>query len=83
MTGERRVPGDTPSMKPNWGGTEGWLARGVVGVVAGVACLFLAPWFLVTAIPRGRRIQIVVPIAGGMVLGLFGWLSWLGPLLLP
>ena len=226
MTGARRVPGDTPSMMPNWRGTEGWLARGVVGAVAvpvaillhelghfgayvafgfpdpvlryasaswagsgefltlvragdmaaaaaiaepwkvavalaggpmvsyltaiacvfavrrfgpgplsfvlalglsapgqglgalmvlaldlfgggfignqdeawvaaiagipsslavlpGVACLLLAPWFLVTAIPRGRRIQVVAPIAGGMVLGLFGWLLWLGPLLLP
>ena len=52
-------------------------------VLPGVACLVLAPWFLVTAIPRGRRVRVVVPVAGGMALGLFGWFRWLGPLLLP
>lgn len=67
---------------------EAWVAA-IAGipssltVLPGVACLLLAPCFLVTAIPRGRRIQVVVPIAGGIGLGLFGWLSWLGPLLLP
>ena len=54
-----------------------------LAVLPGVACLLLAPWFLVTAIPRGRRVQVVVPVAGGMVLSLFVWFLWLGPLLLP
>ncbi len=67
---------------------EAWVAS-IAGIsssltaLPGVACLVLAPWFLVTAIPRGRRLRVVVPVAGGMVLGLFGWLGWLGPLLLP
>ena len=67
---------------------EAWVAS-IAGIsssltaLPGVACLLLAPWFLVTAIPRGRRVRVVVPVAGGMVLGLFLWLGWLGPLLLP
>jgi len=67
---------------------EAWVAS-IAGIssslttLPGVACLVLAPWFLVTAIPRGRRVQVVVPVAGGMVLGLFLWIGWLGPLLLP
>ncbi len=67
---------------------EAWVAS-IAGissslvVLPGVACVVLAPWFLVTAIPRGRRVRVVVPVAGGMALGLFGWLGWLGPLLLP
>ena len=54
-----------------------------LAVLPGVACLLLAPWFLVTAIPRGRRVQVVVPVAGGMALGLSVWFLWLGPSLLP
>ncbi|MDE2863481.1 MAG: hypothetical protein OXR05_00120 [Gemmatimonadota bacterium] len=67
---------------------EAWVAS-IAGIsssltaLPGVVCVVLAPWFLVTAIPRGRRVRVVVPVAGGMVLGLFGWLGWLGPLLLP
>lgn len=67
---------------------EAWVAS-IAGIsssltaLPGVACLVLAPWFLVTAIPRGRRVRVVVPVVGGMVLGLFLWLGWLGPLLLP
>ena len=67
---------------------EVWVAS-IVGipsslaVLPGAACLLLAPWFLVTAIPRGQRVQVVVPVAGGMVLGLCVWFLWLGPLVLP
>ena len=67
---------------------EAWVAliAGIpssLAVLPGVACLVLAPWFLITAIPRGRRLRVVVPVAGGMVLGLLGWFLCLGPLLLP
>lgn len=67
---------------------EAWVAS-IAGIsssltaLPGVVCVVLAPWFLVTAIPRGLRVRVVVPVAGGMALGLFGWLGWLGPLLLP
>ena len=67
---------------------EAWVASiaGIpssLAVLPGVACLLLAPWFLVTAIPRGRRVRVVVPVAGGIALGLCIWILWLGPLLLP
>ena len=67
---------------------EAWVAS-IAGIsssltaLPGVVCIVLAPWFLVTAIPRGRRVRVVIPVAGGMVLGLFLWLGWLGPVLLP
>ena len=49
----------------------------------GLTCLVLGYWFLVTAIPHGRRVRVLVPTFGGLVLGGFLWALWLGPLLLP
>jgi len=51
--------------------------------LAGLACLLLGYWFLITAIPRGRRLQALVPTSVGLVLGGLLWALWLGPLLLP
>ena len=63
----------------------GWLAGipSSLAVLPGLICLLLSYWFLVTAIPRDRRVQTVVPTLAGMVLGGFLWILWLGPLLLP
>lgn len=63
----------------------GWIA-GVppsVAVLPGLACLLLSYWFLVTALPRERRLEILVPTLLGMVAGGFLWIQWLGPLVLP
>lgn len=38
---------------------------------------------LVTAIPRGQRLQVFVPVFSGIALGGFLWILWLGPLVLP
>ena len=51
--------------------------------LAGLACLLLGYWFLITAIPGGRRLQALVPTSVGLVLGGLLWALWLGPLLLP
>lgn len=75
------------------GGFTGNQDDGNVGLIAGISpsfttipgmlCVLLVPWFLITAIRRGQRIRVVVPVVGGMGLGAFLWISWLGPLLLP
>ena len=52
-------------------------------VLPGLTCLVLGYWFLVTAIPRGRRVRTVVPTLVGVALGGPLWVLWLGPLLLP
>ena len=49
----------------------------------GLACFLLGYWFLVTAIPRGKRVRALVPTSIGLVLGGLLWALWLGPLLLP
>ena len=50
----------------------------------GLTCLLLGYWFLVTAIPRGRRMRVVVPtLVGSVAVGGPLWVLWLGPLLLP
>ena len=49
----------------------------------GLTCLVMGYWFLVTAIPRGRRVRVLVPTSAGLVLGGLLWALWLGPLLLP
>ena len=67
---------------------EGWVAM-VTGIpeslllLLGLTCLLLASWFLVAAIPRDRRMRVVVPTSGGVILGGLLWALWLGPLLLP
>jgi len=68
---------------------EGWLAA-LTGIpetlllLLGLTCLLLGYWFLVTAIPRGRRIRIVVPtLVGSVAVGGPLWVLWLGPLILP
>ena len=62
-----------------------WLAGipSSLAVLPGLACLVLGYWFLVKAIPRDRRVRVLVPTLVGMVLGGFLWILWLGPLLLP
>ena len=75
------------------GGFTGNQDDGNVGLVAeispslttipGMLCVLLVPWFLITAIPRGQRVRVVVPVVGGMALGGSLWIYWLGPLLLP
>lgn len=52
-------------------------------ILLGLASLVLGYWFLVTAIPRGRRLRTVVSTLVGAVLGGVGWVAWLGPVLLP
>ena len=67
---------------------EGWVAM-ITGIpeplllLLGLTCLLLAFWFLVAAIPRDRRIRVLVPTSGGVILGGLLWALWLGPLLLP
>lgn len=68
---------------------EGWLAA-LTGIpetlllLLGLTCLLLGYWFLVTAIPRGRRVRVVVPtLVGSVALGGPLWVLWLGPLILP
>ena len=52
-------------------------------ILIGLASLVLGYWFIVTAIPRGRRLRTVVPTLVGAALGSVIWILWLGPLLLP
>ena len=54
-----------------------------LAVLPGLACLLLGHWLLVRAIPRDRRLQVLAPTIGGMVLGGCLWILWLGPLVLP
>ena len=68
---------------------EGWLAA-LTGIpetlllLLGLTCLLLGFWFLVTAIPRGRRVRVVVPtLVGSVAVGGPLWVLWLGPLILP
>lgn len=67
---------------------EGWVAA-ITGIpetllfLLGLACLLLACWFLVKAIPRNQRVGVVVPTLAGIVLGGVVWVSWLGPRILP
>ena len=68
---------------------EGWLAA-LTGIpeslllLLGLTCLLLGYWFLVTAIPRGRRMRVVVPtLVGSVAVGGPLWVLWLGPLILP
>ena len=49
----------------------------------GLTCLVLGYWFLVTAIPRGRRMRVVVPTLVGSVAVGGPLVGPLGPLLLP
>ena len=78
LTGERRMSNVD----------EGWVAM-ITGIpeslllLPGLACLVLGYWFLVTAIPRGKRLRILAPTSTGLVLGGLLWVQWLGPLVLP
>lgn len=49
----------------------------------GLTCLVLGYWFLVKALPEGRRVRVLVPTSGGVFVGGLLWVQWLGPLLLP
>ena len=63
----------------------GWIA-GIppsVAVLPGLTCLLLGYWFLVTAFPRGQRLEVLAPTLLGMVAGGLLWILWLGPLVLP
>lgn len=51
-------------------------------LILGLACLVLGYWFLVRAIPRGRKVRTLAPTLAGVVLGGVVWAQWLGPLLL-
>ena len=68
---------------------EGWFAA-LTGIpeslllLLGLTCLLLGYWFLVTAIPRGRRMRVVFPtLVGSVAVGGPIWVLWLGPLILP
>ena len=68
---------------------EGWLAA-LTGIpetlllLLGLTCLLLGYWFLATAIPRGRRMRVVVPtLVGSVAVGGPLWVLRLGPLILP
>ena len=67
---------------------EGWVAE-LTGIpeslllIPGLACLVLGYWLLAKAIPRDRRVRVLVPTLGGVVLGGLVWVQWLGPLVLP
>ena len=52
-------------------------------IVLALVSLVLGYWFIVTALPRGRRVHTVVPTLVGGVLGGVLWILALGPLLLP
>ena len=53
-------------------------------ILLSLASLVLGYWFIVTAIPRGRRVRAIVPpLVGAAVVGGPLWVLWLGPLLLP
>ena len=54
-----------------------------VFILLGLASFVLGYWFMVTAIPRGRRLRTVLATLVGAVLGGVVWVPWLGPLLLP
>ena len=80
LRGKLQVPSNTD---------EGWLAA-LTGIpkslllLLGLTCLLLGYWFLVTAIPRGRRVRVVVPtLVGSVAVGGPLWVLWLGPLILP
>ena len=78
LTGERRLSNvDEGSLAMVSGIPESLL------LLLGLACLVLGYWFLVTAIPRGRRVRTLIPTMAGVVLGGFLWAQWLGPRLLP
>ena len=71
------------------GGPDEIAAAGLMGIpqwpviLLGLASLVLGYWFIVTAIPRGRRWRTLVPTLLGAILGGVMWVPWLGPLLLP
>ena len=80
LSGKLQVPSNTD---------EGWLAA-LTGIpeslllLLGLTCLLLGYWFLVTAIPRGRRMRVVFPtLVGSVAVGGPLWVLWLGPLILP
>ncbi len=78
LTGERRTSNvDEGSLALITGIPESLL------LLLGLACLVVGYWFLVSAIPRGCRVETLVPTMAGVVLGGFLWAQWLGPLLLP
>ena len=87
LRGKLQVPSNTD---------EGWLAAltgipeslllllGLTCLLLGLTCLLLGYWFLVTAIPRGRRMRVVIPtLVGSVAVGGPLWVLWLGPLILP
>ena len=51
-------------------------------ILLGLASLVLGYWFLVAAMPRGRRVRTLVPALVGAVLGGVLWVSWVGPMVL-
>ena len=80
LRGTLQVPSNTD---------EGWLAA-LTGIpeslllLLGLTCLLLGYWFLVTALPRGRRMRVVFPtLVGSVAVGGPLWVLWLGPLILP
>ncbi len=52
-------------------------------LLPGITCLLLTYWFLVTAFPRERRVQVFVSVFSGIVLGGLLWIQWLRRLVLP
>lgn len=78
LTGERRLSNvDEGSLAMVSGIPESLL------LLLGLACLLLGYWFLVRAIPLGRRVRTLAPTLAGVVLGGALWVQWLGPVLLP
>lgn len=52
-------------------------------ILLGLASFVFGYWFIVTAVPRGRRVRTIVPTLVGAVLGGVVWVSWVGPWVLP
>ena len=78
LTGERRLSNvDEGALAMVSGIPESLL------LIPGLVCLVAGYWFLVRAIPVGKRIRTLTPTLAGVVLGGAVWAQWLGPLLLP
>ncbi len=52
-------------------------------ILLALASLVLGYWFIVAALPRGKRLRSLVPTFVGSVLGGVLWALWLGPMVLP
>ena len=70
-----------------WQVAVGVAAGVIVSYLTVIACVLAVRRFgsgLLTAIPRGRRMRVVVPtLVGSVAVGGPLWVLWVGPLILP